>query len=738
MRGVPPRGGVREGVLLNRALAILFKTDSLAGNLTLFMPEIPVHKHQINDYLIRVVAEWDAPDFLDFLARLSDEKIFSGGKVLQEGRNRVVCVQSHCAGAAREVVVKTYGNPGFFRRLITPSKKGGKAHRAFEAALALCKNGTDTPKPIALVERREGNRLAESHFVCEYIPELSDFRRELNHELHRKCDGESLMVLIEDVARAICRLHDGGVIHRDLGNQNIGIAKNSDGSRRVLFMDLNRARIFPPKSLTDEQRGKDLSRLDIPSGIFNEFLLIYGAGKDCRKAEAKARRLFDLHAFLRPFRHPIREYRLRKIDGQALVFRGAEQRRFRRNLWVWDERSSQPVPVLASRERRWLRPVANILSSVFQLFSRGLSVRKAFGELAGASFSRPVPFSGTFGIALEESPETWDRQLKYLNEMQGALRLPVLLRVYHHKDFGHRERVVARARELHARGHSVAFAFVQDRKALLRPESWEKMLEYVIGETQDFADFYEIGHAVNRGKWGIWDFREYKKLIAPALKAKSRFPHIRLTGPACIDFDLHSLPALLGILPEGCFDTLSQHLYVDRRGAPENCQGKLDTVDKCALHRAVARTYHFREEKIIVSEVNWPLLNTGPWSPVGLLFPNSGPWESPPSVSEDNYAKFMLRYWLLTIGSGHVSRIYWWRLAARGYGLVDDTGSSENWRPRPAFYALKTWLEKLSDAHLVRRIDGLPAGEFALEFSRKDNSRFTVKWTLDSMPEVRD
>lgn len=702
------------------------------------MSEIAVRQHTIKSYLIRVPAEWDHPDFLDFLLRLSDAETLANAELLQGGRNRVVHTRANCNGKEREIVVKTYGNDGFARRLFSSGKKPSKAARAFDAALALCENGVGTPRPVALVERRERGRLVESRFVSEYIPALSDFRRELHFELSRKRDCESLMNLVEPVARAIRKLHDAGIIHRDLGNQNIGITRAADGTCRIFFIDLNRARIFPPKSLTEKQRGKDLSRLDIPSGILHEFFLIYNASEACRKAESAARRRFNLHAFLRPFRHPFREYKLRKLDGQPFIFRFAAQREFLRNLWVWDERSSQAAPIVASRERRWLRPAGNIIASIFQILRCGISVSRTFRELKRNSFSEPLAFAGTFGIALEENPKTWATQSAFLDELQGERRLPVLLRVYHHKGAAHHARVVKQARELSARGNAVAFAFVQDRNALLRPDSWNKMLETVIAGTQDFADFYEIGHAVNRGKWGVWDFREYKKLLAPALEAKKRFPHIHLTGPACIDFDLHSLPALLGEIPKASFDALSQHLYVDRRGAPENAQGQFDTVSKCALHRAFARAYKCGNEKIIVSEVNWPLLNTGPWSPVGLLFPNSGPWESPPSVSEDDYAKFMIRYWLLSVASGHVSRLYWWRLSARGYGLIDDTGTPDKWRPRPAFYALKQWIRALSDARFERRLDNVPAGEFALEFSRKDQTRFLVKWTRETMPELTE
>ena len=95
----------------------------------------------------------------------------------------------------------------------------------------------------------------------------------------------------------------------------------------------------------------------------------------------------------------------------------------------------------------------------------------------------------------------------------------------------------------------------------------------------------------------------------------------------------------------------------------------------------------------------------------------------------------MCRYWLLTIASGHVSRVYWWRLVHRGFGLVDDS-DPENPRPRAAFFALQKLLSQLTGTRFERRLTDVPAGTRALEFSRADGSRFTLRWTLDSFPEV--
>ena len=110
---------------------------------------------------------------------------------------------------------------------------------------------------------------------------------------------------------------------------------------------------------------------------------------------------------------------------------------------------------------------------------------------------------------------------------------------------------------------------------------------------------------------------------------------------------------------------------------------------------------------------------------------------SAPHVSEEEYAKFLCRYVLLAVASGHVSRVYWWRLVHRGFGLVDDADAS-NPRRRPAFESLKTLFAQLAGARFERRLADVPAGTFALEFSREDGSRFVMRWTRETFPKLEE
>jgi hypothetical protein len=267
---------------------------------------------------------------------------------------------------------------------------------------------------------------------------------------------------------------------------------------------------------------------------------------------------------------------------------------------------------------------------------------------------------------------------------------------------------------------------VQDRQAVLNPGQWSTFMVKVLEKIASDVDLVEIGHAVNRVKWGIWGMDDYRRLLGAAVAAASRFPHVRFSGPAAIDFEFPFVVAALRQVPSGLrFGALSHHLYVDRRGAPENRQGRFATLEKLAMARAVASRSPACDDALIVSEVNWPLLGTGVYSPVGSPYESPGPRSNDPSVSEDAYADYMVRYLLIALCSGMAERVYWWRLVARGFGLVDDS-DEHNWRERPAYRMLQTLVARVGRATFRERT--VPGGDSSrgapclFRFSRADGT----------------
>ncbi|MCK6460950.1 MAG: hypothetical protein L6Q95_13790, partial [Planctomycetes bacterium] len=321
-------------------------------------------------------------------------------------------------------------------------------------------------------------------------------------------------------------------------------------------------------------------------------------------------------------------------------------------------------------------------------------------RLIGECYRKPVAMSDRIGMTVSPTRETWDKELPLL---QGLGRLPVLARYYAHESEREWQFTTAALRALHADGWKVSVALVQDRRAVADPSRWDAFVKAVLGGLGGIAEWIEPAHAINRVKWGIWSLREYERLLAPF----AAMP--RVMGPAINDFEL---PHAAAALRARKFDALSLHLYVDRRGAPENRQGKYDALDKFALARALSERGGCGG-RVIVSEVNWFLRDKGyahpfaPYATPGL----SHEWD----VDEETYADYMLRYYLHAICSGMVERVYWWRLAARPFGLVDPEG----WHARPAYHALREFLARFGRSTFVERLPS-EEGVYLLRFREPD------------------
>lgn len=663
----------------------------------------------IGDYTAWVAPSHDCAMMRDWLCSIRDD--LSGGNVLAEGRHRVARVE----GPDKiDWVVKSFGRQVYLKDRLDV-KRGTKAYRSFTNALYLERRGVGTPAPVACLERWAGGRLAESHFISQYEPDLISFRDELIRLYRHQPLCEKIMALLEVVARSVARLHDSGMFHRDMGNQNILLRRDSGGSwSDVLFIDLNRARRGDPGDM--RARAFDISRITLPS----DFLRIFKAmifspeivPSGLNQWESFYRSRFAVHTWTRALRHPVRTARRRRAPTDP-----AHTYPFVRDIWIWDERSAQAISTLLRKDRKRFYSFCNTLKIADAVAVAVKPVRREYRAVLETAFKQPVDWSGRIGVAVHPRPASWERERALL---AGLGPLPVLVRFYHHEtevEWGFTDQCL---RELAQAGHPVSLALVQDRRAVQDPQSWNAFVHRVMEAWADTAEWVEIGHAINRVKWGIWTLDEYVQLCAPFRPYAQGTRHCRLAGPAVIDFEyaflVGALKRLEGVLR---FDALSHHLYVDRRGAPENLQAGFGVLEKCALARAIAAWAPTCAPRLIVSEVNWPLSGTGVWSPVNSPYLVPGPRRNDPGVTEDAYADYMLRYLLWTLASGFVERVYWWRLMAHGFGLADD--QSANGIERPAYRMLKNFLRKTVDTRFEKKWS-TPEGAHAFLFRNRNGT----------------
>lgn len=662
-----------------------------------------------------VTSEFNNPLILENLANLP--QLYQRGAKLSHGGDFVVKSEFSTVHGNIPVAIKVFKRQSWWKDHYDKKNKS-KAERSYLAACYLQEKNIGTPAAIAWLERWENNRLLESYYICRYEAAPS-FREVVAEILWDKRDNEPMMEILHHLAPAVRAMHDAGFMHGDMGNQNILLSRSADGEWQApQFIDLNRSKIFTAP-LGNKERAKDLARIALPGAYMKIFKMIYSHHQypeaELDKLEQKLRDQFWRHRRNSKWRHPIRHWKnSRKASGRPLY-------PSLKDIWLWDEKSAQPMISLGRKEKHQQRNTRYMLSMLWQGICALPGIYSIYRKLLTKSYSQPVALHKRIGVALHPHSHYIETELQLLKQLGNP---PVLIRFCHHESEADWQRGIALVEQLHRQGIEVMLAILQDRRALLYPESWANFLSLIVRKLADKTSHIEITHASNRMKWGIWNSSEYVQLLQPALALKKQFPQIKITGPACIDFEYLPVVAALGALPKNTkLDALSHLLYVDRRGAPENKQGYFSTLEKSALLKALALWSPHTEEKVIISEVNWPVQHSGIWSPIGCPYETPNWRRDQPGENDADYANYMLRFLAITLCSGHVEQVFWWRLSAHGYGLVDDRN---NFTPRPAFKALAFFLELIGTATFERKHFS-DDDEYLLRFS-KNGQQLLMAW----------
>lgn len=683
------------------------------------MTELVVNDIEVAGMTGSIAAKWDVLSIRAIVSSLSALVQSGAVHVLQDGRNRVVCIDAAMDGWRGRLAVKSFGRRSVIRDMID-NRRGSRARRTFDVARSMLNLKVGTPEPVCFLERWRGSRLVESYYVSVFEEGAVCFKDELIRLLREEPECSLFMNLMSAAAEAIGEMHDAGVMHRDMGNQNILLHRNGDRWTDVKFMDLNRSRVLGVLSLA--QRARDISRIYLPSDLLRVFMEMYFKGAVPPPAflryEKRFRLMFKWHTKTRSLRHPVRTARRLLRAGRDIPEYPLE-----RDMWIWDSRSAQPIAAMRPKDRRRWYPLSRHLQVVRSSAAIYRDVKREYDSLLPQAYSRKITMRGRIGMALGFDSGDDQRELDLLEELGNA---PVLIRLSAHEPASW-DRRVALIRKLAGEGREITVALLQDRASVMDPAKWNSFVSLMARQLKGSVAAVEAGHAVNRVKWGLWDLKDYARIVEP-VKRHFGSQNVTIMGPAAIDFEYPFVAAALDSLPEEFkFDALSHHLYVDRRGAPENRQSGYATLEKAALLKAIARVHKKLSDRVVISEVNWPIEGTGVWSPVNSPYESPGIRRNDPSVTEDQYADYMIRYLLTVICSGMVDQVFWWRLVARGFGLVDDSDQG-SWRKRPAFLMLKQFIKMMDGAaFLSRRVLG--DGGTCMMFEGRGGSEFAVCFT---------
>jgi hypothetical protein len=221
---------------------------------------------------------------------------------------------------------------------------------------------------------------------------------------------------------------------------------------------------------------------------------------------------------------------------------------------------------------------------------------------------------------------------------------------------------------------------LQSRDSVTNLGAWQRQVSDIINATQHITKTYWIGNAVNRTKWGCVHSGQALDLQESVEELRSEFSDLTLLGSSIIDFEPLLSWRTLWNFRNFRIQGNAALLYVNRRHSPYGTQyGVFDLENKLRLAKAMTKLSNRCDDSLWITETNWPLLDTKPYTP------NSG--NPTRTVDEETQAKYLKWYYQIAWQTGWVDRVYWWQLINPGYGLVDFRDG--HLRKMPSYYAFK-------------------------------------------------
>lgn len=208
---------------------------------------------------------------------------------LHEGRNTVKVFTVE----GERLAVKSFVRFSPLNRMLYGTLRASKAVRAYSHAKHLKELGIGTPEAVAAVDVRRGGVLCRSYYVSvcsDYLP-LSDAAAAFPDR------ADEVRPVLDAFVEFVHRLHDAGVLHRDLNITNVLYRLDAAGGVDFQIIDINRMSFR--RRLSTRARIENLRRLGCNAAAYIYILDRYGrdlsADRDSfQLASVAARLLFEL------------------------------------------------------------------------------------------------------------------------------------------------------------------------------------------------------------------------------------------------------------------------------------------------------------------------------------------------------------------------------------------------------------------------------------------------------------
>ncbi len=294
--------------------------------------------------------------------------------------------------------------------------------------------------------------------------------------------------------------------------------------------------------------------------------------------------------------------------------------------------------------------------------------------------SKNTVFKNFFGVNV--TLEKGEEQIELLNELKCndlMLRVPLsdIKNINDYKEF-------AQSFE----GKNITINIIQDRENIEDHKLLAKNIRLIFSTFKGICAQYQIANAVNKNKWGFFSIKEYLKFYTTVQDVRNdKFPNYTLIGPSVKGFEFQYTVRSLFNYFKIKFDKVSALLYVDKQGYPENPQ--LLTFD---LNKQINTMYGLSRlaiksnSDIIISEVNWHIKEQKQANEY--------------AVSEEEQAIYLVRYYLLALGSKKIQSVFWFQLISSAFGQTFvKKGKLER---RKSFYAFKTMIQFVANCRIEK------------------------------------
>ncbi len=237
-------------------------------------------------------------------------------------------------------------------------------------------------------------------------------------------------------------------------------------------------------------------------------------------------------------------------------------------------------------------------------------------------------------------------------------------------------------------GKNITLNILQDRENIEDSKLLEKNMRLIFSTFKGTATQYQIGNVINQNKWGFFSVKEYLTFYTTVQGVRNdKFPNYTLIGPSVKGFEFQYTVRALFNYFKIKFDKVSALLYVDKQGYPENPQFITFDINKQINTLYGLSTLAIKSNNdVIISEVNWHIKDQKHANEY--------------AVSEEEQAMYLVRYYLLALGSKKVQSVFWFQLISSTFGLAYfKKGKCER---RKSFYAFKTLINFLENCTIEK------------------------------------